>query len=195
MSRKKRLFLISLVLAAPLITTVAVASFRPYVFLPAHQHCIKMAGMALHEYAETNQGRFPSHAEGYGNALLLIQENWWHAMTGPGYDVAAFREAQVSGRGLSEEQCGRVYVQGLNANTSGEVVVLFDKLSTPGGDHSRLPARLFMARRREVLHVDGHMDVVSDENWSAFAAGQIELLVKAGIPRAEAERLYAQVHE
>lgn len=194
MTRRKCLLLIALGLLAPMATLVGVLSLRPGVYLPAHQHCIKMAGMEMHRYAADHDGRLPSHPEGYGNALLLLGEDSWPMLTGPGYDVQAFHRARAGGRGLAEDDCGRVYVQGLHAKSSNtsELVILFDKLSTPGGDHCHLPARLWASRCREVLYVDGHVNVIGDDRWPAFAAEQINLLVAAGIPRAEAERLYGQ---
>jgi hypothetical protein len=191
--RKRFLWLIFIPLA--LAGLVGILSFRPHVYLPAHRHCIKFAGLELHTYADAHGGRFPTHPAGYGNALLLLNEEAFHALTGPGYDPAALRGAKAAGWGLPEDLCGRVYVQGLTTRTEGQVAILFDKLSTPGGDHCHLPARLWAARGREVLHTDGSFEFVPDSRWPAFAADQIELLVQNGIPRAEAERLYAQVVE
>ena len=54
MRRKRLLWLIALALAV----VVGVLSFRPGVYLPTHRHCIKQAGMALHNYADSNLGRF-----------------------------------------------------------------------------------------------------------------------------------------
>jgi hypothetical protein len=85
-----------------------------------------------------------------------------------------------------------VYVRGLTTQSDGRLAILFDKRSTPGGDHCHLPARLWEARGREVLYRDGSMGFVRDGDWPAFAAEQVELLVRESISRAEAERLYAQ---
>jgi hypothetical protein len=189
---RKRLWWLVLI---PLFLAIAVGvpSFRPDVYLPAHRHCIKQAGMALLNYADANGGRFPVHPGGYGDALLLAAdaENC-HALTGPGYDPAAFRDALAAGRGLPEALCGRVYVPGLSLNTSAEVVILFDKRSTPGGDHCHWPLRLWASRGREVLFRDGSMRFIRDSKWPEFVAEQTEELVRAGIPRAEVERLFAR---
>ena len=191
--RRKRFWWLVLV---PLVLAIAVGipSFRPGVYLPAHRHCIKQAGVALHNYAEVNGSRFPVHPRGYGDALLLAAtaENC-HALTGPGYDPAAFRDALAAGRGLTEALCGRVYVSGLSLNAPAEVVILFDKRTTPGGDHCHWPLRLWSSRGREVLFRDGSMRFVQNSQWPEFVAEQTEKLVGAGIPRAEVERLFAQV--
>lgn len=159
-----------------------------------HAHCIKIAGLALHNYAEANGGRFPTHPNGYGNALLLLNDDLFFALTGPMYDAAAFHDAKRSGRILAEEECGRVYVQGLTLRSDSQIVVLFDKCPTPGGDHRHFPDRLWAPLGREVLFVDGTMRFVLECDWPAFARNQIELLEKNGIARAEAERLYASPH-
>jgi hypothetical protein len=172
---------------------VGLPSLRSGVYLPAHRHCIKFAGLQLEQYADAHKGRFPDHPAGYGDALLLMDEETYHSLTGPGYDPAVFREAKAAGRGLPEEACGRVYVRGLTMQTDSRVAILFDKRSTPGGDHCHWPFRLWAPRGREVLFRAGMSQFVRDSEWPAFAAEQIELLVRESIPRAEAERLYAQV--
>lgn len=136
--------------------------------------------------------RLPDHPGGYGDALFLLPEDTWYALTGPGYDEVPFREAKAAGRGLPEDACGRVYVRGLTTSSDPRAVILFDKLATPGGDHCQLPARLFAARGREVLGVGGSIQFVPEDDWPAFATEQVEVLVRAGVLRAEAERLYAQ---
>ena len=176
-----------------LVGLVVVLSLRPGVYLPVHRHCMHVAALELRTYALSHGDRFPQHPKGYGNALLLLREDSWPYLTGPGYDVAVFQDAKAAGKELPEELCGRVYVQGLTTDCDARLVVLFDKLATPGGDHCHFPVRLWAPRGREALHVDGHIEFVSDENWSAFAEEQINLLVREGIPRAEAERLYAQI--
>src|SRR5262249_7244093 len=140
---------------------------------------------------DAHQGRFPFHPDGYGNALLLLDEDCYNCLTGPGYDPAAFREAKRSGNDLPEEKCGRVYVQGLTTKANSEIALLFDKLPTPGGDHCHLPARLWAPLTREVWTIGASHMVIRESEWPAFAAKQVELLVKEGIPRKEAERLYA----
>lgn len=190
--RKRWLWLAPLAMGA----AVGGLSFRPGVYLPAHRHCIKQAGLAFHTYADNHAGRSPDAPGGYGDALLLAGngENW-HALTGPGYDPAVLQDAATAGRGLPEAECGRVYVRGLTMAGSSRVVILFDKRSTPGGDHCHLPFRLWATRGREVLYRDGSMRLVPDADWPAFAAEQVDLLVGEGVPRSEAERLYAQANE
>jgi hypothetical protein len=187
--RKRLLWLVP----TALVVTVGLLSLRAGVYLPAHRHCIKEAGLALHNYADAHGGRFPDAPGGYGDALPLAgNDETWHALTGPGYDPAALRDASAGGRGLPEAECGRVYVRGLRMAGDSRVAILFDKASTPGGDHCHLPFRLWATCGREVLYRDGSMRLVRDSAWPAFAAEQIELLVAESVPRAEAERLYAQ---
>jgi hypothetical protein len=164
---------------------------HPLVFMKAHTHCIKFAGLQLEQYASEHEGRFPSHPKGYPNALLLLDEDCFHALTGPGYDAAPLREAKRMGKELAEEDCGRVYIQGLTKNSNPEIALLFDKLPTPGGDHCHLPVRLWAPLGREVWLVGTGHTFVRESEWPEFARKQVELLVREGFERQEAERLFA----
>jgi hypothetical protein len=163
---------------------------HPLVFMDTHRHCIKAALMELEQYAQEHQGRYPVHPRGYGNAVLLMSDDSLHTFTGPGYDPAPLREAKRAGQDLPEEECGRVYVQGLTRNSNPELALLFDKLPTPGGDHCALPARLWAPLGREVLLVGFGDTFVRESDWPDFARKQVELLVGEGYDRKEAERLY-----
>ena len=164
---------------------------HPLVFMDAHAHCIAFAGLQLEEYASEHEGRFPSHPKGYPNALLLMHEDCFHSLTGPGYDAAPLVEAMRTGSDLPEEECGRVYIQGLTKKSNPELALLFDKLPTPGGDHCHLPARMWAPVGREVWLVGcGHI-FVRESDWPKFASEQVELLVQEGFEREEAERLFA----
>ncbi len=164
---------------------------HPLVFLDAHQHCIVYAGHQLLRYADEHEGRFPYQPRGYGNALLLLDESGIHTYTGPGYDAAPLIEAKRTGKDLPEEECGRVYIQGLTMKSNKEIALLFDKLPTPGGDHCHLPYRLWAPLGREVWLVGPGRIFVPESEWPAFASKQVELLVQEGFDRAEAERLFA----
>jgi hypothetical protein len=99
-----------LLLAVALLAAVGWVYVRthPLVFMEAHTHCIKFAGLQLEQYASEHEGRYPSHPKGYPNALPLMDEECYHALTGPGYDPAPLGEAKRQGKELAEEDCGRV---------------------------------------------------------------------------------------
>jgi hypothetical protein len=180
--------------AACVLLAVAVVVYvrtHPLVFMDTHRHCIKAAWLELTAYADQHEGRFPSHPKGYPNALLLLDEEYFYSLTGPGYDDAPLRNAKKANVGLAEEECGRVYVQGLTTKSNAEIALLFDKLPTPGGDHCPFPFRLLKPPGREVLCVGGDLRFVPDRDWPAFAKKQVELLVQEGFDRDEAERLFA----
>jgi hypothetical protein len=158
-----------------------------------HAHCIKQAGMGFVNYAVLNGGQFPTHPRGYGDALLLIDEELYDALTGPGYDSTALHVAKQRGTPLAEQDCGRVYIQGLNASAGSKVAILFDKQSTPGGDHCHMIARFSAPLGREVAFADGHNEFIPDSDWPAFVQNQLPLLTAAGIPLKEAQRLYDSV--
>lgn len=195
--RKKWLVGLVMVIAAFLVLAVIYVRTHPLVFnesMWGHAHCMPAAVLAFHEYANKHDGRFPFHPRGYGNALLLMDEMYYPNLTGPGYDVQPFLEAKRNGTDLAEDDCGRVYVQGLSLKPKcglSNIVILFDKLPTPGGDHMPLPGRIWAPLGREVGYADASHRFIRETDWPAFAAEQIEILVKEGIARAEAERLYA----
>ncbi|MEY2429284.1 MAG: hypothetical protein QOJ40_2169 [Verrucomicrobiota bacterium] len=169
---------------------------HPLVFnesFTEHAHCILIAGGALETYAHENGGRYPFHTNGYGDALVLLRDyaDFGGCLTGPGYDGKVFDEAAKTGRHVPEGACGRVYVQGLTKSDDADIALLFDKLPTPGGDHCHLLARLREPLGREVWTIgDGHL-FVRESEWPEFARRQIQLLIGAGRPREDAERLYA----
>jgi hypothetical protein len=192
MARKWRWLLVPALLATLVIVYVCT---HPLVFMETHSHCITQASLALREYAASHDGKFPYHPKGYGNALLLLPEDCYHSLTGPGYDAAALREAKHTGRDLTEAECGRVYIQGLTSKSDGRIALLFDQRPTPGGDHCELPARLWAPLGREVLSVEGGGPrFVSESEWPEFAREQVQLLVKEGFSRKEAERLFSPDH-
>ena len=94
---------------------------------------------------------------------------------------------------VPENKCGRVYIQGLKESDDCNLVFLFDKKATPGGDHCHLPQRIWAPLGREVLYITCQKDFISNDKWDAFAKDQIELLVETGIPREKAEWYYNQI--
>lgn len=139
-----------------------------------HAHCIKIAGLTLSSYAHSHDGRFPYDARGYGNALLLLDEEVYFTLTGPGYSATPFHDAKKSGKQLPEEECGRVYVQGLTIDSNPEIALLFDKLPTPGGDHCHFVARFWAPLGREVWTVGGGSTFVREREWPEFKRNQVE---------------------
>jgi len=188
MKRKWRWLLLSFAVFVALVCVYV--RTHPLVFMNTHAHCIKFAYQEMTRFAGEHEGRFPSHPKGYPNALLLLDEESFHTLTGPGYDAAPLREAKRTGRALSEEECGRVYIQGLTTKSNWELALLFDKLPTPGGDHCPFPIRIWAPLGREVLLMSGRRFVPETE-WPEFAKKQVDLLVQEGFDRQEAERLFA----
>ena len=182
-----------LLVALALLGVVAWVYIRthPLVFMESHTHCIKLAGMELERYADEHEGHYPYHPRGYPSALLLLDEDCFHALTGPGYDAAPLREAKRTGGELPEAECGRVYVQGLTKKSNPEIGLLFDKLPTPGGDHGPLPARLWAPLGREAWLIGSGHIFLPESEWPEFTRRQVELLAREGFDRREAERLFA----
>jgi len=158
----------------------------------SHAHCMVGGGLGLMGYAHEHGGQFPFHTNGYGDALLLVNDGWDAALTGPGYDTQVFDRARNTGEDAPESEFGRVYVQGLSETNDPEIAILFDKLPTPGGDHCHLFRRMFAPLGREVWTIGGGMRFIPESRWSAFAKEQIKLLVAAGIAREQAEKYYSE---
>lgn len=188
---RKRLWIPVLLFAAG----YAYIRANPLVFNESawqHAHCIAQASAAFEIYAEKNGGKYPFHANGYPDALLLLNGPgyWGYFLTGPGFDGEVIDDAKRTGRPLTEAECGRVYIQGLTKNSNREIIFFFDKIPTPGSDHTHLPHRMWAPLCREVLRVGSGMQRIEEMEWPEIVRQQIELLVEEGFDRKEAERLY-----
>ncbi len=147
------------------ISTYIYAKTHPLVFNESmweHAHCMKIATLTLLNYAAHHNGQFPTHLGGYGDALLLLDEETYFSLTGAGFDPVAFHDAKKKGEHLPDEKCGRVYIQGLTSRMNPDIVLLFDKIPTPGGDHCPFPYRHWAPLRREVRYIGGHMGVIEE---------------------------------
>jgi hypothetical protein len=154
-----------------------------------HAHCWKIAEGYLDMYAQDHGGHFPFHTNGYGDAVLLIPDVWLGCFSGPGYDTKAWEQARRTGGHVPEDLCGRVYVQGLSVTNDPDIIILFDKIPSPG-DHRHLFARIGAPLVREVVKIGG-VEILPESKWPAVVRRQIELLVDAGIAREQAERYYS----
>jgi hypothetical protein len=197
-SNRRRLWRIGLGLVAMVIAGWMYVATHPLVFNESffsHAHCISQVSLAFRQYASEHFGQFPSHTNGYGDALLLLLAEGYersHALTGSGYDRFVFDRALTNRTDVLETECGRVYVQGLKETSNADIVVLFDKLPTPGGDHCHGFARLRAPLCREVAFVDGSHRTVREADWQEFSRKQVGLLVKEGFGKEQAEALYAE---
>lgn len=159
----------------------------------AHEHCIKGTGLALKTYALDHGDRYPSHTNGFGDAIVLLLKEASEQpslFTAPGDDGHLLAECVRTGAHMPEDRCTRAYVQGLSETNDPQIALVFDRYPTPGGDHFRRPWGPLL---REVCLLDGSMQVISEQNWPGFRVRQIELLVAAGFRRADAETLYAPI--
>jgi hypothetical protein len=155
-----------------------------------HQHCIKAAGMAFSLYSSDHKGWLPLSTNGFGSALLLLAKedaSVINSLCGPDDDGHLFRTALQNGSIVPEEECSRIYIQGLSETNDPAICILFDRNSCKGGDHGRSP---WAHALREVCLLDGSMQVVRDEDWPEFSRKQVELLVAAGFVRTNALHFY-----
>ena len=163
----------------------------------AHQHCIVQTGLAFRVYADDHNGQLPYSTNGFGNALLLLAgaENsnddyvggFIGCLCGPDDDGHVLKDALKNHTIVPEDQCSRVYIQGLSETNDPTLCILFDRNSCKGGDHGRSPWGHLV---REVCMLDGTMQVIRDEDWPEFSRQQVDLLVAAGFSRTNALRFY-----
>lgn len=159
----------------------------------AHQHCSKGLSLSLRQYASDNNGKFPFHTNGFGDALLLLLKEDYvvnaRTLTAPGDDGTWFNLALTSQTDVDESRCSRIYIQGLSEAETAKyaVALVFDAYPTRGGDHGRRP---WGNPIRDIVWSDGSADSIHENSWPTFATNQIELLVKLGLDRSEMEQLY-----
>jgi hypothetical protein len=196
MTRRKKRVIWGMALLIPVFFVAAYIGIGLFNVFHAHEHCIKQAGAAFRTYALDNHGNFPHDTNGFGNALLLLAKGGYLGgkngqyigpITGPGDDGTLLREALKTGAPIPEQKCSRIYIQGLSETNNPQIAILWDKKSSPGGDHFRRPWGTLL---REVCLLDGSMQVIPEKSWAGFVSNQVELLVQDGIPRATARHYY-----
>jgi hypothetical protein len=193
-TRTKRILLVVL---TPICILLGLGFFRIWYGMKyGHQHCIKQTGIAFRLYASDHQGRLPFSTNGFGNALLMLADTnsgndylagFVACICGPDDDGHIFKKALKDNSVVPEDQCTRVYIQGLSETDNPSICILFDRNSCRGGDHFRSP---WGRRLREVCLLDGAMEIIPDENWPEFSRKQVELLVAAGFSRTNALHFY-----
>jgi hypothetical protein len=157
--------------------------------LYGHQHCIKATAMAFLSFADDNDGRYPYHTNGWGDALLLLVKSNYADISlicGPNDDGRVFREAMEKGTDVPEELCSRVYVQGLTDSNASGLLILFDREPFPGGDHFYGLGEPI----RECLDGDGSMVQLNDKLWPIWRSNNMERLIELGFSRKEVEGYY-----
>jgi hypothetical protein len=192
--KKRAAFLLCIAFVVGGICTFYVRT-HPLVFNESfwgHAHCIVGGGLSLRVYAGEHHGKFPYHTNGYGDALLLVNDGWDASLTGPGYDTRVFKRARRTGEDAPENEFGRVYVQGLSDTDSAEIAILFDKLPTPGGDHCHGFSRVGRPLAREVWTIGSDRRVIQESEWPAYSRRQVDLLIAAGIAPEQAARYYSE---
>jgi hypothetical protein len=152
---------------------------------------MKIAGMEFTEYAMQHGGAFPYNTNGFGDALLLLVKDKPEDVPfvcGPGDDGHVFSNAVAHGQHVPQDECSRVYVQGLSETNNPGICILFDRRSVKGGDHFYGHGKPV----REVCLLDGSMQTIPDARWAEFSRQQIELLVDAGFAQEKALEYYPE---
>jgi hypothetical protein len=147
-------------------------------------------------YSGDHQGHLPYSTNGFGDALMTMVNSELLGISplksipfvcGPDDDGHVFAAALTNHTVMPEDQCSRVYIQGLSESNDPEICILFDRNSCRGGDHGRSP---WAPRLREACLLDGEIKYVRDEGWPEFSRKQVALLVAAGFARTNALHFY-----
>ena len=156
-------------IAIPLCFFVSLFVIGRFNLFHAHEHCMKNAGLSFRIYAGDHDGKYPFHANGFGDALVaFLKENSPSEaifFTAPGDDASLLKKCLNDGTDVPEDRCTRMYVQGLNENSNPEIAMIFDRYPTRGGDHFRRPWGPWL---REVSLADGSMQAIREKNWPTF---------------------------
>jgi len=189
--RKRWRLLLIAAIALPLLAYGGLFVIGIFNLFHAHEHCSKIAGSAFSLYASDHAGKYPSHTNGFGDALLVLLKDRYtdvRFVTAPGDDGRVLTECLEKGLDVPEDKCSRVYLQGLSEDDmNGGVVIMFDRYPTPGGDHFRRPWGTPM---RDAVMCGGWVEFITEERWPAFAKEQIERLVELGFKRTELDKLF-----
>ncbi|HTI97511.1 MAG TPA: hypothetical protein VL527_01310 [Dongiaceae bacterium] len=151
--------------------------------------------VAFGMFAKDHGGQLPFSTNGFGEALLLLAKDYSayiQNVCGPDDDGHLYWAALTNHTVLPENQCTRVYIQGLSEENDPQICILFDRDSHKGGDHQRSP---WGHPLREVCLVDGSMRIIPDETWPEFSRKQVDLLVAAGFARTNALGYYPAARE
>lgn len=187
--RRPRFAIPLIVAGIVVISIIAWFMLRP----KGHQHCIKAAIFILMDYAAKHDGAYPKNDRGWGDAMLSFASSpddtdWVKFFVGVDDDGAHLIRALKSGEDVIEDQCTRIYVQGLTEKSDSSIAILFDRNSVKGGDHFRgLPGQQPL---REVITIDGAHRMIKDPEWSSFVARQRKLLKNEGFADSEISRYY-----
>jgi hypothetical protein len=183
---------IAILLTAGAVVVISITAW--FMLRPErHQHCIKSASFILTGYANEHGGTYPKSDRGWGDAMLSFASDpddtsWVRYFVGVDDDGARLIRALKTGEDVIEEQCTRIYVQGLTEKSDPGIAILFDRESVKGGDHFRgLPGQ---ERLREVITVDGAHRMIKDGEWPSFVARQRERLKNEGFADSEISRYY-----
>jgi hypothetical protein len=135
--------------------------------------CLKALGVALLQYAQEHDGRFPAGAESPEASLSLLARGHYDvgAETLCGNTVPIEKVGSILERGepLGPDSCGWHYVEGLTTSDDARLALVWDKVGlghngeATGGGHS-------------VLFSDIHVEAVAASDWPGFLRQQEDLM-------------------
>ena len=163
----------------------------PLSYRPTSGTCVRQIQISLAMYAETNNGVFPYHPDGYADAFLLLYPSYTSsckALTGPYYNTSVLKATYESGGDVPEDVCGYVYIQGLSKSDNQNIIILFEKVASHGGWHFSRGTPL----GRRAMTLGGERKYLLNKDWDKIVSEQIKLLKEAGFDSKKAERYYLQ---
>jgi hypothetical protein len=173
--RRRRLLL----LAAIVVLGLAGGGFAlyRYNFPFGHSHCCdKQLYFALKDYADNNNGNFPSGEATPEASLSLIHPTFEHGyaylLCGKTGSESATQEVLDRGELLGPETCGWNYVEGLRSDDDRQLALFWDREGL-GHNGQRLAGGGHV-----VMFVDGFTKHIRASEWDAFLAEQKILFAK-----------------
>ncbi|MHB8974913.1 MAG: hypothetical protein ACYC4N_31175 [Pirellulaceae bacterium] len=170
----------------------AVYGWHRYNYPYGFSHCcLKQIGLALHNYAEQHDGRFPAGGGCPEASLSLLYRGDYGingcTLCGKTKSPEAAQEILERGELLGPDTCDWHYVEGLTLSDDYRLALVWDKVGL-GHNGQRLPHGGHSVCRR-----DGSEEVIPASEWQQFLDEQAQLMTnrteaaKKGLPQLTAK--------
>ena len=166
----RRLRRVTISLTVLVVLCGAAYGWYRYTFPYGRSHCcLKQLGVALHNYAEMNNGSFPNGGGCPEASLsLLYRSDLIGGSVLCGKTKSAEKAEEILERGelLGPDSCDWRYVEGLTRSDDPLLALVWDKVGL-GHNGQRLPDG-----GHSVLLLCGQEEVIPGSQWEAFLAEQ-----------------------
>ena len=144
----------------------------------ATHKCNKGIWVALLQYAEGNEGKFPDAGGSAASLSLLATAPYDYPVDQLAGKAISDKDAERCFREkgkLTEDFCSWHYVRGLTTESDPSLVLFWDKTGLMhNGQRSSEP-------KYEICRVSGISEVIPESKWQEFLTQQAKLLEEAGL--------------